>query len=124
MSNGQLANTVHLNGLDGPEWHLEGVGKFAGHAGSDLLWINNTTGAVNIWEVSGSKVSEIPVSAPTGNPLTLKAGTQSSQSADNSASSDFYFTSEGAGISVSFAQPQASFVVTTVGSTSHPLAGT
>jgi FG-GAP-like repeat len=124
MSNGHIANTVGLNGLDGSAWHLEGVGNFAGDANSDLLWINNTTGAVNIWEVSGSKVSEIPVSAPTGNPLTLKAGTQSSQSADNGASSDFVFTSEGAGISVSFAQPQASFVVTTVGGTSHPLAGT
>jgi FG-GAP-like repeat len=121
MSNGQLANSVHLNGLDGPEWHLEGVGKFAGDANSNLLWINSTTGAVNIWEVSGSKVSEIPVSAPTGNPLTLKAGTQSAQSTDNSSSGGISAQSMGGGFEGTFtlvSNPSPAAVVV-VGSTSH-----
>jgi hypothetical protein len=76
MSNGHIANTVKLNGLDGLEWHLEGVGNFAGDANSDLLWVNNT-GVVNAWEVNGATVNVIPVNAPTGSALQLKAGTQS-----------------------------------------------
>jgi hypothetical protein len=124
MNGGHVAKTLNLNGLDGLAWHLEGVGNFAGDANSDLLWINNTTGAVNIWEVNGSNVTEIPVSAPTGNPLTLKAGTQSSQPAGNGASSDF-FSSDGADFSETFAPSQASsFVVTDVPSTTHTLAST
>jgi hypothetical protein len=81
MSNGRIANTVSLNGADGLAWHLEGVGNFAGDANSDLLWINSNTGAVNIWEVNGSSVTEIPVNAPTGSPLTLQAGAQSQAAA-------------------------------------------
>jgi hypothetical protein len=74
MSNGHVANTVQLNGLDGPEWHLEGVGNFAGHPNSDLLWVSDS-GAVHIWEVNGANVLDVPVTAPTGSSLQLKAGT-------------------------------------------------
>jgi hypothetical protein len=85
MSGGHVTNAVSLNGLDGTDWHLQGVGNFAGDTNSDLLWVSNTTGAVNIWEVSGAHVQEIPVNAPTGSNLQLKAGTES-QSAANGAS--------------------------------------
>jgi hypothetical protein len=73
-SNGHVANTVQLNGLDGTEWHLEGVGNFAGDANSNLLWVSNS-GALHIWEVNGANVQEIPMTAPTGSSLQLKAGT-------------------------------------------------
>jgi hypothetical protein len=86
MNNGHIANTVNLNGLDGLEWHLQGVGNFAADANSDLLWISNT-GAVHIWEVNGANVQEIPVNAPTGSSLGLKSGTQA-PSAAASAMSD------------------------------------
>jgi hypothetical protein len=84
MTNGHIANTLHLNGLDGSEWRLQGVGNFAGDANSDLLWVSNT-GAVHIWEVNGASVTELPVSAPTGSPLTLQAGTQSQAAPPQSA---------------------------------------
>jgi hypothetical protein len=73
-SNGHVTNTVALNGLDGPEWHLVGVGKFAGDINSDLLWVSNS-GAANIWEVNGGSVTEIPINVPTGSTLQLKPGT-------------------------------------------------
>jgi hypothetical protein len=73
-TNGHVTNTVALNGLDGLEWHLQGVGKFAGDTNSDLLWVSNS-GAVHIWEVNGANVQEIPVTAPTGSSLQLKPGT-------------------------------------------------
>jgi hypothetical protein len=73
MSNGHIANTVSLNGLDGTDWHLKGAGNLAGDANSDLLWINSNTGAVNIWEVNGANVTEIPVNAPTGSTLQAAA---------------------------------------------------
>jgi FG-GAP-like repeat len=86
MSGGHT-NTVSLNGLDGTNWHLQGVGNFAGDAKSDLLWINSNNGAVNIWEVNGSSVTEIPVNAPTGSVLGLRAVAQT-QSAAAPAMSD------------------------------------
>jgi hypothetical protein len=79
MSGGHIAKTLNLNGLDGTDWHLEGVGNFAGDTNSDLLWVNKNTGAMNIWEVNGSNVTEIPLNVPTGSTLQLKAGTQSAQ---------------------------------------------
>jgi hypothetical protein len=81
MSGGHITNAVTLNGLDGTDWHLQGVGSFAGDANSDLLWVNHNTGAVNIWEVSGSNVTEIPVNAPTGSTLQLQTGLQSQAAA-------------------------------------------
>jgi hypothetical protein len=74
MSNGHVTNTVALNGLDGLEWHLQGVGKFAGDANSDLLWVSDS-GAANIWEVNGGSVTELPINVPTGSTLQLKPGT-------------------------------------------------
>jgi hypothetical protein len=74
MSNGHVTNTVALNGLDGLEWHLMGVGKFAGDANSDLLWVSDS-GAARIWEVNGASVTEIPLNVPTGSTLQLKPGT-------------------------------------------------
>jgi Domain of unknown function (DUF4347)/FG-GAP-like repeat len=79
MSGGHIAKTLNLNGLDGTDWHLEGVGNFAGDTNSDLLWVSKSTGAMNIWEVNGSSVTEIPLNVPTGSTLQLKAGTQSAQ---------------------------------------------
>ena len=76
MNNGHVASTVNLNGLDGLDWHLQGVGNFAGDANSDLLWVSNS-GAVNTWEVNGANVTEIPLNAPTGSSLGLKVGTAS-----------------------------------------------
>jgi hypothetical protein len=76
MSGGQIAKSVSLNGLDGTNWHLQGVGSFAGDANSDLLWVDKNTGAANIWKVNGSSVSESPVNAPTGSSLQLNAGLQ------------------------------------------------
>ena len=73
-SNGHVTNTVKLNGLDGSEWHLQGVGKFAGDANSDLLWVSDS-GAANIWEVNGGSVTELPINVPTGSTLQLKPGT-------------------------------------------------
>jgi hypothetical protein len=70
MKHGQLADVIAPSGLDGTEWHLEGVGNFAGDANSDLLWINNS-GAAHIWEINGSGVREIPMNAPTGAALQL-----------------------------------------------------
>jgi hypothetical protein len=70
MSNGQVANTVKLNGLDGLNWHLKGVGNFAGDANSDLLWISDT-GAVDVWRVSGANVSAGSMSSPGGGNLQL-----------------------------------------------------
>jgi VCBS repeat protein len=72
-NNGHVANVVTLNGLDGTEWHLEGVGNFANDANSDLLWVNNA-GAVHIWEVNGSNAAEISMAAPTGDTLQLHGG--------------------------------------------------
>jgi hypothetical protein len=78
--NGNIAKTVALNGLDGSEWHLQGVGNFAGDLNSDLMWISNS-GASNIWEVNGPNVHEIPLNVPTGSSLQLKAATQSQSAA-------------------------------------------
>jgi hypothetical protein len=76
MNNGQIANTVNLNGLDGLEWHLQGVGNFAGDPNSDLLWVSDS-GAANIWKVTGGSVIETPLNVPTGSSLGLKDGTPS-----------------------------------------------
>jgi hypothetical protein len=76
MNNGQVASTVNLNGLDGPEWHLQGVGNFAGGPNSDLLWVSDS-GAANIWKVNGANVQEIALNVPTGSSLGLKDGTPS-----------------------------------------------
>jgi FG-GAP-like repeat len=70
MVNGQIANVVNPLGLDGSDWHLEGIGNFGGDPNSDLLWINNS-GAAHIWQISGTQVREIPLSAPTGDSLVL-----------------------------------------------------
>jgi hypothetical protein len=75
ISNAKVTNTVALNGLDGQEWRLQGVGNFLGDTNSDLLWISNS-GAVNYWEVNGSQVTSFIVNAPTGNSLQLDSGTQ------------------------------------------------
>jgi hypothetical protein len=80
MNNGTLAHVITPNGLDGTEWHLEGVSNFAGD--SDLLWISDS-GAVHIWEINGTSVAEIPMNAPTGDTLQLKssAGPTTAQTA-------------------------------------------
>jgi hypothetical protein len=73
MNHGKLADVITPNGLDGTEWHLEGVGNFgAGHANSDLLWISDS-GAVNIWGVNGSQVTSTLPNAPTGDTLQLSS---------------------------------------------------
>jgi FG-GAP-like repeat/RTX calcium-binding nonapeptide repeat (4 copies) len=70
MSNGQVARTVSLNGLDGLNWHLEGVGNFTGDANSDLMWISDT-GRVDVWQVSGASVSSGLMPSPGGSNLQL-----------------------------------------------------
>jgi hypothetical protein len=73
MSNGHLANTVDFNGRDGSEWHLRGVGNFAGDANSDLLWVSNT-GAVNIWKVNGANITEVQGNVSAGGSQQPQAG--------------------------------------------------
>jgi FG-GAP-like repeat/FG-GAP repeat len=75
MANGHVANIITPNGLDGTDWHLEGVGNFAGDANSDLLWINSS-GAVDLWEISGAQIHDFLMSAPTGNILQLKGSVE------------------------------------------------
>jgi FG-GAP-like repeat len=75
MNNGQVANVITPNGLDGTDWHLEAVGNFAGDANSDLLWINNS-GAVDLWEISGAQIHDFLMSAPTGSPLQLNGNAE------------------------------------------------
>jgi FG-GAP-like repeat len=74
MANGRVANVITPSGLDGTNWHLEGVGNFAGDANSDLLWINDS-GAVDLWEINGAQVHDFLMSAPTGNTLLLSGTT-------------------------------------------------
>jgi hypothetical protein len=86
MSNGRVANVITPNGLDGNDWHLEGVGNFAGDANSDLLWISDS-GAAHIWEISAGQVREIAVSAPTGDTLQLRNSAAGAGPASNTGSS-------------------------------------
>jgi hypothetical protein len=81
MNHGKLADVITPNGLDGTEWHLEGVGNFvAGDANSDLLWISDS-GAVNIWGVNGSQVRSTIPDAPTGSTLQLGNSTTANSTA-------------------------------------------
>ncbi len=54
------------------EWHLAAVGNFAGDANSDLLWIS-TSGAASLWEIQGSSVHAVSLSAPMGPNLQLSS---------------------------------------------------
>jgi hypothetical protein len=84
MSNGRIGHIFALAGLDGLDWHLKGVGKFANDGNSDLLWISDS-GAVHTWVVNGTGVTEIPLTAPTGNIVQLTGSSaESPHPADNS----------------------------------------
>jgi FG-GAP-like repeat len=85
MANGHVANIITPNGLDGANWHLEGVGNFAGDANSDLLWINSS-GAVDLWEISGGQVHDFLMSAPTGNALQLNGSAGAARAGNGSTS--------------------------------------
>jgi len=51
----------------GPNWYATGTGDFNGDGYSDILWQNTTSGQVEIWEMTGTKV--IGYGSP-GNPGT------------------------------------------------------
>jgi hypothetical protein len=65
MANGQVANVVIPNGLDGIEWTLQGVGDFTDSGASELLWLDGK-GDAQIWQLNGTQVSVISTTAPAG----------------------------------------------------------
>ena len=87
MQNGAIADIINPSGLYGTEWHLEAVGNFLGDANSDLLWISNS-GAASIWEILGTSVQAISVSAPTGDTLQLNGSVTASAAQQQAAGTD------------------------------------
>jgi hypothetical protein len=83
MNNGKLVDVITPNGMYGTEWHLQGVGNFAGDANSDLLWLNNS-GAAYVWKINGTQVTQVAMSAPTGSALQLTNNSVSSTTANSS----------------------------------------
>jgi hypothetical protein len=96
MQNGEIADIITPSGLNGLEWHLEAVGNFAGDGSSDLLWINNN-GAASIWEIHGSSVQAISVSAPTGDTLQLSGSVSASAAQQQAAGTEGASGTIGAG---------------------------
>jgi hypothetical protein len=82
MRNGALADVITPNGSYGSEWHLQGVGNFAGGANCDLLWMNNS-GAAYLWEINGTQVSQVAMSSPTGSSLQLTNNSASPTTANS-----------------------------------------
>jgi hypothetical protein len=68
MNGATPLNTMALVGANpGSSWRAIGTGDFNGDGYSDILWQNPTSGQVEIWEMTGTKV--IGYGSP-GNPGT------------------------------------------------------
>jgi len=48
----------------GAPWAVVGVADMDGNGSPDILWHNQTSGALAVWYMSGTTVTGVPISAP------------------------------------------------------------